>query len=110
MFLSNAGSSTAWLLPSSYPDFVRGVEGSNPRDISLEELQIYGEANVALTEEGSATDAITLNLHTIQVGERERICVCVGVCVCVCVCARVRVRMCMCVLSLIHISEPTRPP
>ena len=68
LFLSNAGSSTAWLLPSSYPDFVRGVEGSNPRDISLEELQIYGEANVALTEEGSATDAIALNLHTIQVG------------------------------------------
>ena len=50
--------------------------------------------------------------------ERERVCVCVTLCVCVCE----RERECVCVteserspgnllnLSLIHISEPTRPP
>ena len=43
---------------------------------------------------------------------RECVCVCVGVCVRACVRACVRVCVCVCVsvcvLSLIHISEPTR--
>ena len=53
-------------------------------------------------------------IHIIKLFD---VCVCVCVCVCVRVCVRacvcayacVHACVCVCVLSLIHISEPTRP-
>ena len=94
------GSSTAWLLPASYPAFVKGVEGSSPRNISLEELQIYGDANVAVTEESSATDAIALNVHSIRVGV---VCVCVCVWLPACVCPFPLLMITACLLSVVDL-------
>jgi hypothetical protein len=67
--LNFIGSSTSWIFPSSYPSFVEGVDKTNPANIVLEELQIYGDSNVAMTnvQHGSDTPAIALNVNSIQV-------------------------------------------
>ncbi|KAL8620487.1 hypothetical protein ACOMHN_056879 [Nucella lapillus] len=62
-------SSTAWLLPCTYPPFVAGADGSTPDTMQVEELQIYGQARLALTHPGQSSAAISLHVHSIK-GDR----------------------------------------
>lgn len=64
---------TTWILPATYPEFV-GRPGEAPWQVHLEELQIYGKARVAMTDENAPNGSMALNTNAIQVcynGERR---------------------------------------
>ena len=68
-----------------------------------------------ITIRRKAEIAQQLQLSERQVRARDGVCVCVRACVRACVCVGGKMCVCVCVckvcvMSLIHISEPTRPP
>ena len=90
-----------WLVAELWEEWINGVNHLDERFIGTLFLR-------PRAPQPSYSVLDYLNNATIKM--KVCVCVCVCVCLCVCVCVRMCVCVCVCVrmLSLIHISEPTR--